>query len=130
MIRYFCDVCQVEIKKDDPYPPLEGLIREDLRWEVLLCPRDPHNGADVCRACLWRAILQSIDPAQYLDSGKHSPLPWSFDGTIKDANGRLLMDAEKLEKERDANAWLIVAAVNDLHWQALANAGEQDGAQE
>lgn len=43
----------------------------------------------------------------------HSPLPWTYDGTsIKDANGAPIMDREKSLAEIDANARLIVLAVN------------------
>lgn len=44
---------------------------------------------------------------------ENSPLPWTYDGlVIRDANGAVLMDQTKPHGELDANAKLIVMAVN------------------
>lgn len=56
-----------------------------------------------------------------------SPLPWTYDGrTIADANGNILISPAKPPSENDANARLIVKAVN-LHkaLQLLAGAAER-----
>ena len=46
----------------------------------------------------------------------YSPLPWSYNGLfITDANGEILMDQKKPATELNANAELIVFAVNALY---------------